>query len=286
MIDGYRHIIPISGKDSLATAIVQKTLQPELSYEYMFNRVGSELPETEQWLDTIENALEIKIERIGESLIDIIEDQGILPSFSARFCTRMAKIHPMKDWLEKEPAYVYFGLRADEQRIGYVPSGAKDPIIPKYPLVDNELGINEVWSIVESHKLLPPAFKWQKVYDAVEERLVKPIADYNLPPWFSLTLFAWRSRMNCFHCFYQRQYEWIGLYEYYPELFLKAKHMEETIGAVGFTWIYGTSLEKLLSRRDEIIEKRINKIVRIINKIDKDEADPMAMTSCGLFCGK
>lgn len=62
--------------------------------------------------------------------------------------------------------------------------------------------------------------------------------------------------------------------------------MEETIGAVGFTWIYGTSLEKLLSRRDEIIEKRINKIVRIINKIDKDEADPMAMTSCGLFCGK
>lgn len=42
-----RHIIPISGKDSLCTAIVQRQAEA-LEYEYLFNPTGSELPEVFQ----------------------------------------------------------------------------------------------------------------------------------------------------------------------------------------------------------------------------------------------
>ena len=49
-----RHIIPISGKDSLATAIVQKRISPDIEYEYVFNPTGAELPEVFEWLDKVE----------------------------------------------------------------------------------------------------------------------------------------------------------------------------------------------------------------------------------------
>lgn len=51
-----RYIIPISGKDSLATAIFQTTYQPNLPYEFIFNDTGSELPEVYKWLDNIEKS--------------------------------------------------------------------------------------------------------------------------------------------------------------------------------------------------------------------------------------
>src|SRR5579862_9164612 len=99
-----RHIIPISGKDSCATAIVQITRNPNLSYELFFSDVGSELPETYQWLDKVERKLNIKINRVGESLEQVIYNQGILPSPKVRFCTRIAKIEPMEKWIGNDEA--------------------------------------------------------------------------------------------------------------------------------------------------------------------------------------
>lgn len=49
-----RHIIPISGKDSLATAIVQITRDPSLEYEFVFNPTGLELPPVFEWIDNVE----------------------------------------------------------------------------------------------------------------------------------------------------------------------------------------------------------------------------------------
>jgi hypothetical protein len=60
-----KHVIPISGKDSLATAIIQKRLQPELEYEYIFNPTGKELPETIEWLKRVEIYLGKEILFIG-----------------------------------------------------------------------------------------------------------------------------------------------------------------------------------------------------------------------------
>ena len=101
-----RHIIPISGKDSLATAIVQMAMEPNLHYEFVFNQTGSELPETFPWLSKVEETLGIHIHRIGADLEGIIASYNyFLPSATARYCTRQSKIEPFEDWIGTSPAF-------------------------------------------------------------------------------------------------------------------------------------------------------------------------------------
>lgn len=99
-----RNIIPISGKDSLTTALVvmndTHTLHKS-DLEYIYNDTGAELPETYEWLSKVESKLGIKINRIGKDLTTIIENTGMLPSAKARYCTRQAKIEPMDDFIGK-----------------------------------------------------------------------------------------------------------------------------------------------------------------------------------------
>lgn len=86
-----RYIIPISGKDSLSTAIVQTALQPELDYEFVFNPTGAELPEVYLWIDKVEQYLNKPIVRVGADLDAIIQGYNyFLPSGQARYCTRQA----------------------------------------------------------------------------------------------------------------------------------------------------------------------------------------------------
>ena len=289
-----RHIIPISGKDSLATAIVQMTIAPDLPYEFWFNDTGGEIPETYQWLDNVEKYLGIKIVRIGKSLRQIILSHGFLPSHHKRYCTKEGKIMPMVEAIGNDYAYVYYGLRADEMdRTGYNPMG-KYNITPVYPLRQMGIGINEVYQILEHKGLLPPVFFWESVYKQViaeniffEEWLNK------LPKWVFDRIFCWRTRANCYWCFYQRRYEWAGLLEHHPELFADAK-LIESIGSgdereEDFFWI---GKDFPLTKIEENFEKYRNQKVReVVNMIYSkqiktlDEIE-MAGTSCGLLCGK
>lgn len=113
-----RHIIPISGKDSLATAIVQRALNPILPYEFVYNDTEMELPDTYVWLEQVERILGISIIRLGKNLEAIIHEEQMLPSVQRRFCTRLSKIYPMSEWLGTDEATVYLGIRADEDRVG------------------------------------------------------------------------------------------------------------------------------------------------------------------------
>ena len=130
-----RHVIPISGKDSLATALLQTAREPTLEYEHMFNDVETELPETYDWLRRVEQAQGWSIYRIGKDLRSVIDGEDMLPSPKIRFCTRKSKIQPMEEWLDQqdEPVTLYYGLRADEDRQGYVPVDGRKV---KYPLQD------------------------------------------------------------------------------------------------------------------------------------------------------
>lgn len=281
-----RFIVPISGKDSLATAIVQRAYKPDWPYEYIFNRTGTELPDVDEWLDRVENTLDIRIVRIGASLIDIIEDIGMLPSMHARFCTRKSKIEPMEQYIAGDDAIVFYGLRADEKdRIGYDPTRTPH-IRPVYPLVHFGFGLNDVWRLLADRNLLPPAFYWPILETLTRYELTKSLEAYNLPEWVTRMLFAGRSRMNCYHCFFQRPYEWIYTHTHYPDLFARAVAMENTIGGDNFTWIPGESLTHLLTRSGDIIQRRARKIAAIIEKSDREDADLLAAYSCGLLCGK
>jgi len=284
-----RHIIPISGKDSLTTYIVQNELKPFVEYETIFNDTSLELPETYQWLEKIEDKLKIKIKRIGKDLNEIIAEQGILPSPKARYCTRLSKIYPMEDYLKHSPAMVYFGIRADEKkRLGYRPTKRAN-ITPQYPLVELGIGINEVYKILDKNDLMPPTFFWAEIFNRVERITGKQYIN-KLSRFEFDYLFSWRSRPNCYNCFFQRQYEFIGLHDHHPNLFFSACELEDNTGADGYTLRQGYKLKDLLGKRELIIKRRVKDIVKIVMKKSQlpmfEQDSDIALTSCGIFCGK
>jgi len=291
-----RHIILISGKDSLATALVQIARQPLLPYELVHNEVGWDLPETLEWIERVGQYFGRPIIKCGDDLTEICIEQNCLPLAGIRrFCTKYAKIKPLDDFLGTSPATVYFGLRADEpERIGWVvPKGR--PHYPRYPLREVGWTVQQVWFRCGEAGLLPPAFHWQWMETRVRELLGRDwwLLD-DLPPWERQPLLAWRSRSNCDRCMYARQYERIGLHEHHPDRFEDACSLEERLcHKPDHTWTSGYRLRELLPRADEIKEKRAHAIVKFLRTkqqkllFDDDETpDELAITSCGLLCGK
>lgn len=286
-----RHIIPISGKDSLATALVQIAYNKNLPYEFFVNVVGKELPPFWSWLSLASEAIGAPIECIKSDLAAITAHHGILPSATVRFCTRDAKIAPMERWIGIEPATIYYGLRADEeQRQGYNGNGR---IIAKYPLREHKLDIFAVWAILEAKNLLPPAFIFYEVETAVKKRMgVDFEITKRLRPWHYNQLFSGRSRQfNCFDCFYMRRYEWSYMFLHWPEHFWRAVEIEETTGASDYTLIKDYPLRRFADTHEEIVKRRAEAVTRALYKlaqmnIFEEMPEELGMTSCGMFCGK
>lgn len=299
-----RYFIPISGKDSLATAWIQMQRQPDLPYEYFYNPTGMDLPESEVWISLVEQRLNIHIHRVGDDLAEIIREQKILPAHKKRFCTRLAKIFPMEDYIGTEPATVYYGIRADEQRVGYQSMSGSN-IIPVYPLKEEGYTLPMVWRLVTELDLLPPQFFWQSMYDLVVKRLgiAADLLLSGFEPWERSVLFARRTRPNCHSCFYQRLYEFVGLLEHHPDLFWQDVALEEEIGmadkrAKAYTFKQGWPLRKIAEHAEIIKRRRCKAICRAIFNAAKmemdlfddegedDEPDLLSVVPCGLFCGK
>lgn len=293
-----RHIIPISGKDSAATALVQLARSPDLPYEFIFCDVRMELPETYAWLANLETTLGIMITRIGKSLEDVIVEQNMLPSSHRRFCTKYGKIFPARDFIGKDEATQYFGIRADESERGAFVGPAN--IHPAYPLVECGIDLPAVYTILGNRGVLPPAFFWNRLYQAVHLRCDESARKMieGLKPWDREALFSWRSRSNCFCCFYQRQYEWAGLLEHHPDLFDHAEAIETRYGTgdrrpchTEFSWMPGKPLAWVRKNAARLFADRVKQVCKIINSrlqgsLWQDDFDPMTVTSCGLYCGK
>lgn len=293
-----RHIIPISGKDSLATALVQIAMQPNLPYEFMFNPTGAEYPEVLEWIDNVEVYLRKPIIRVGKNLEYIITNErgGFLPSWNDRYCTKQSKITPMEEFIGSTPCFVYYGIRADENRAGYS-NASKRNIYPKMPLVKAGINLRMVYEIIKNAGLKPPVFFWEEVYNEVC-RIMDLDLKKLLPEWIIDILFSWRTRANCYFCFNQRKYEWVGLLRHKPELFKNAQKMEHN-GSDFFWNGKDYPLEKIIENQYLIVEKRIKAIIKIIEKVLKENTfetieneddskfiDILSVTSCGLICGK
>lgn len=95
-------------------------------------------------------------------------------------------------------------------------------------------------------------------------------------------------------CPYERQYELIGLSEFWPDRFQFACDLEQKLcHKPELTWIYGYRLPELLERADEIKERRAKWIVRKLRESQvqylfevNEPIDQLAISSCGLLCGK
>ncbi|MEK7994345.1 MAG: phosphoadenosine phosphosulfate reductase family protein [Planctomycetota bacterium] len=220
-----RHILSLSGgKDSTALAIYMRDRVPEM--EYVFCDTQKELPETYEYLDRLQVFLGKPIHRLNaergfDHWLEIYG--GYLPSSRMRWCTKILKIKPFEEFVGDDPVLSYIGIRADEDREGYI--SYKPNIKPVYPLKEAGLVEADVYRILEESGL-------------------------GLPKYYE-----WRTRSGCYFCFFQRKAEWVGLKERHPELFELAKAYEKIDEANGirFTWSERESLEEL-SRPERVKE--------------------------------
>lgn len=260
-----RHVLGLSGgKDSAALAVLMHKEIPNM--EYFFCDTHKELNETYEYLERLKARLGIKIthlsaERGFDHWLDVYG--GVLPSPNVRWCTKQLKIKPLEEFIGDDAAVSYIGIRADENRDGYV--STKPNITPVFPFKERGLVKQDILNILEESGIGIPAY------------------------------YKWRSRSGCYFCFYQRKFEWVQLAQHHPDLFDKAiaYEQEHSDGRV-FTWSQGESLIDLLKRKDQIIaehEKALKRAVanrpeqplsQVLEAVLDDEDDTLPCLACHL----
>jgi hypothetical protein len=198
--NGVLHVVALSGgHDSTALSLLLMEREPR-PYTYVCTPTGDELPEMfAHWRSLGERFGKRILPIMAGSLKSVIRQQGMLPNFRARFCTRILKIEPYRKWLieqaQQGPVVSYVGLRADEEgRAG----GAYDDIegvTMRFPL--REWGMDD------------PAV----LATLAERGVVCP------------------DRTDCARCYHQRIGEWWELWANNRDLFLDAVADEEEMGA-------------------------------------------------------
>jgi 3'-phosphoadenosine 5'-phosphosulfate sulfotransferase (PAPS reductase)/FAD synthetase len=198
--DGVLHVVALSGgHDSTTVSLLLQEREPR-PYTYLCTPTGDELPEMfAHWRQLGERLGSHIIPIMAGSLKSCIRNEGMLPNFRARFCTRKLKIEPYRAWLFEQaangPVVSYVGLRADEEgRAG----GAYDDI----PGVTMRFPLRE-WGMDD------PA-----VLAALAERGV------TVP-----------NRTDCARCYHQRIGEWFELWRDHRDIFFDAVADEDEIGA-------------------------------------------------------
>lgn len=257
-----RHVLGVSGgKDSAALAIHMRDKIPEM--EYFFSDTGAELPETYDYIERLEAYLgkpiiRLSAERDFDHFFKVYN--YFLPSPKARWCTRELKLKPFERFVGDDPVISYIGIRADEERDGYI--STKPNIKPVYPFKEAGLVKADIFRILEESGVGVP--------------------DY----------YKWRSRSGCYFCFFQRKEEWIGLYENHPSFFEKAKRYEKHDKETGnrYTWSQGESLDELIARSAEIKDRLGKKSLHAVGMTwqelliveDEGDLDDQACLICSL----
>jgi 3'-phosphoadenosine 5'-phosphosulfate sulfotransferase (PAPS reductase)/FAD synthetase len=268
---GERHILNLSGgKDSTALAVFMRKTYPELPLEYVFCDTGKELEETYAYLNRIEAGLGIKITRLNsEASFDHWWKVfgGYLPSPQMRWCTKLLKLKPFEAYVGDNPVVSYVGLRADEERVGYI--STKENIRAVFPFKDHGIDYAGVRKILEESGLgLPPYTAWG------------------------------RTHSGCYFCFFQQPIEWVRLLETHPDQFDQAQAYEKISGDPGktFTWSQGMSLSELrkpenvaviksryAERSERLKRQRINqRLVETLGGLEEGEESPKACLICQL----
>jgi hypothetical protein len=198
--NGVLHVVALSGgHDSTAMSLLLAEREPR-PYNYVCTPTGDELPEMfAHWRDLGDRLGKRIIPVMAGTLKSVIRQQKMLPNYRARFCTRILKIEPYRQWLIEQaqfgPIVSYVGLRADEEgRAG----GAYDDIggiTMRFPL--REWGMDD------------PAV----LATLAERGVVCP------------------NRTDCARCYHQKIGEWYELWLNHRDIFFDAVIDETELGA-------------------------------------------------------
>lgn len=268
MSKSVRHILCMSGgKDSTALALYMRDRVQEM--EYVFADTDKELPETYEYLNRVEAFIGKKIVRLNakagfDHWWEVFG--GYLPSPQMRWCTKLLKLKPFEEYVGEEQVISYVGIRADEDRVGYI--STKPNIKATFPFKEDGIDYAGVIKILQDSGIgLPPYLKW-------------------------------RTHSGCYFCFFQRPVEWVRLLETHPDLFDEAQKYEKFSDEPGktFTWVQGMPLSEL--RKPENIEaikkrnaeqeerrkkNRSNKrLVEVLAGMDQEDDGPKACLICQL----
>lgn len=264
-----RHILSLSGgKDSAALAIYMRDRVQGM--EYIFHDAGKELPETYEYLAKLEAYLGTKVHRTSppNSFDHWFKVYGdMIPSNYRRWCTRKLKLKPFEDYVGDDPVVNYIGIRADEDRVGYI--STKSTIKAVFPFRDDGLVYADIVRILkESGVGLPTYTNWG------------------------------RTRSGCYFCFYQQKIEWVRLKEQHPELYDLAKTYEKPnkINGNVFFWSQNESLADLeqperiaeiKAKHDEAKERkrtsRKNKgLMLVLADFEEEEEERVGCTICSI----
>jgi 3'-phosphoadenosine 5'-phosphosulfate sulfotransferase (PAPS reductase)/FAD synthetase len=262
-IENARHVLGLSGgKDSAALAIYLRDNYSSIhkQVEYFFTDTGAELQEVYDFLDKLEAYLGKEIKRLSperdfEHWLKL--HNNYLPSPQQRWCTRMMKIKPFEMFVKDDPVITYIGIRADENREGYI--SQKDTIQAVFPFIEDGLIRADIFKILEDTVGIPEYYRW-------------------------------RSRSGCYFCFFQRQDEWLGLKREHPKLFDDAIRIEKEAGQ-GYTWVQGKTLTEVVThaeyREKNKISRKTNDVHPIrwqdeIKKLSDDDPEDQACIICSL----
>lgn len=263
--DAVRHIISLSGgKDSTALAIYMRDRLEDV--EYVFCDTEKELPETHAYLLKLGSYLGKPITVLKHDGRDFDHHleirRGYLPSHRVRWCTELLKIRPFEAYVGDDEAISYIGIRADEDRSGYI--SRRPNIVARYPFKEDGIVKDDVMRILADSGL-------------------------GLPDYY-----RWRSRSGCYFCFFQQLIEWVGLREHHPDLFEAAMDYEEKSLFFGrhFTWNPNQSLREL-SRPERVAAikaehaRRIQEVQRVrpnasLLELYEDEGDEAPCLICTL----
>jgi 3'-phosphoadenosine 5'-phosphosulfate sulfotransferase (PAPS reductase)/FAD synthetase len=260
-----RHILSLSGgKDSAALAVYMRDRVQEM--EYIFHDTEKELPETYEYLSRLEAHLGKRIHRTRpdysfDKWLEVFG--GMIPSNHRRWCTKLLKLKPFEAYVGDDAVVNYVGLRADEEREGFISKKANIQTV--FPFREAGLVLEDVIRILEESGLGMPTYtKWG------------------------------RTRSGCYFCFYQQKIEWVRLKETYPDLFDKAKEYEHANNFNGnpFYWSGDEPLENLEKpeRMEEIkqkwelkrerLRKSSGKLVQILGGADYEEEEREGCLIC------
>lgn len=220
-----RHILSLSGgKDSTALAIYLRDRVPDM--EYIFHDTGKELPDTLDYIERLEAYLGKRVIRTTtrEDFDDVLRTKGgMLPSNKRRWCTELLKLKPFETYIGEEPCINYVGIRADEDRVGYV--SHKPNIKAVFPFREDGIDYEGVVRILEDAGLgMPPYTSWG------------------------------RTRSGCFFCFYQQKIEWVRLKQHYPDRFEEAKAYEKPNRINGQVFFWGDEPLEALEQPERMAE--------------------------------